>query len=485
MQRVMTILVACLLLAGTVLAQDGPPQGTNPLLNHELHVATSPDGLTWTTDGVALRGHTSVPEVVYWQDKLWIYAVEGDFDLSAGEQERLVILEQSADGWTEHYVTLDTPFDGAPVDPDAVVLDDGRLRLYFFDFSVMRNASPNADEVNRPSGYFYSMVSSDGVNFTLEEGTRLESNPPATDPDVVRVGDTWLLYGTSNGKSLIARSTDGLSFETIGEKAGTVTGTVVLDGGILRQYYQDQGQMVIDESMDGLNWTRLEVETGLRGGSPAVTMLPDGSWVMVYNIDPTIRNPRPDAAGQGPQGQQGGPGSQGQGNAGQGQGNQPPDGQAGTVLIFVVAEGINGPNSFGCGDSLVGAPSQIAVIPGEPATNVSNALKELLSIQTAQVGQSRFITALAGSQLSVQDVVVDANGRATINLSGTLSLSGTCADARVKYQLLATIFATPAVQEAVVLIDGQNLAQFLDMSGQATVDTVYTRDDIPFNPSSN
>lgn len=483
MQRIMTILLACLLVAGTALAQDGPQQGNNPLMNHELHFATSPDGLTWTTDGVALRGHTSVPEVVYWQDKLWIYGVEGDFDPTLGEKERFVVLEQTADGWAEQYITLDVEFEGNLADPDAVVLDDGRLRLYFFDFSVMRNPSPNTDDLSdRPSGYFYSMVTEDGINFVMEAGTRLETRPPATDPDVVRVGDTWWLYGSSNGTSLIARSTDGLSFETVGEKTGTVTGTVVLDGGILRQYYLDQGQIVIDESTDGLTWTRMDVETGLRGGSPGLTQLPDGSWVMVYNIDSSSRTPRPDAAGQGPQGQQGGQGnSQGQGQGNQGQGNPPPAGQSGTVIIFVVAEGVNGPNAFGCGDSLVGAPSQIAVVAGEPATNVRNALDELFSIQTTQVGQSSLITALAGSPLSVVDVTVDASGRAIINLTGSLNLTGACADARVKYQLLATIFATPAVQEAVVLIDGQNLAQFLDMSGQATVDSVYSRDDIPFN----
>lgn len=470
MRRLLIMLIAGLMLAGGAAAQDGT--NPNPLQHHQLHIATSADGLQWSTDGVMLRGHTSVPEVVYWQNKLWIYAVEGDFDPRAGEQERLVILEQTPDGWAEHVVTLDSPFAGIPVDPDVVVLPDGRLRLYFFDFSVMRRASVVATQAGLP-GHFYSMVSDDGIHFVLEDGYRLEIAPPATDPDVVLLGDTWWLFGTGgsddrNTASIIARSDDGLNFEVVAKKIGAVTGTVVLDGGILRQYYCEQGLVVIDESSDALNWTRLEVETGIRGCSPSVTMLPDGSWVMVYMVDPTVtsRTNPPN-----------------QPTTGDAQGSVPPSGAG--VMFFVVAEAANGPNSFGCGDSLVGVPTGAELVVGDPAANITTALNALLSIKTPTVGQSGLTTALAGSELTVQGVVVAPDGLATVNLSGNLSLSGVCADARVKYQLLATIFASPAVNRALVLVNGQNLAQMLDMSGMAGADTTFTRADIAFTPPSN
>ncbi|RMG87896.1 MAG: hypothetical protein D6712_04750 [Chloroflexi bacterium] len=318
MLRRIVLIVALMLTAFGALAQDAPPtpqppqppnpaqpppprqpgqapQG-NPLESHNIHIATSADGLHWEFDTTPIREAASVPTIIYWQDRLWIYFVNGQ---SGDDFERLTAMWQDDDGnWQEQFIELD--FDGRAVDPDAMVLEDGRLRLYVFNFEVFANPRPPEERENEEPlvGYMYSIVSEDGLHFEREDGIRLESNPPTTDPSVVQLDeDTWFMYVSRPQEQtlLIAQSEDGLTFEIVGESAnGNIAGTVRLDDGRLRQYICTLDGMKIQESADGLNWELLPEDSyhTPRGCDPSVTRVGD-TWYMVYKTISLPNTPPP------------------------------------------------------------------------------------------------------------------------------------------------------------------------------------------------
>lgn len=260
---------------------EGQPPDINALASHQIYLATSQDGLMWQMDNVLIRPATSVPALVYWQDSLWILAVNGTPD---EDFERLVMLHQLPDAtWEEWFIDLN--FEGRPVDPELMVLPDGRLRLYFFDFPGM---APNSGPPPPDStvGRIYSATSEDGRIFTLEEGYRLAPQPPATDPDVIQQSESqWWMFVShpEQGDMVIASSTDGLTFEEVGAVThGSISDTVLLEDGRLRQYACVRGPMVVMESSDGLTWQAVPNTHMPPGCDPDAVQLPDGSWVMVY-----------------------------------------------------------------------------------------------------------------------------------------------------------------------------------------------------------
>ncbi len=263
--------------AGLGAPMDGaaapPPQGQPPQggpYYHQVYLARSDDGLRWESLGM-VRDHASVPELVRWQETLWIYAVDG---LEHG----LIVLRQGADGtWTEERVQI-AGFDARhAVDPDVTVLPDGRLRLYFLDFSTLQGA-PNTSAQST----IYSAVSEDGVHFSLEEGERFRMDGIATDPDVVQFGGAWWMYVSQGTQLTITSGSDGLSFQAVGtSNNGGVSNTVVLEDGSLRQYVC-QGGILAQRSTDALHWT---VESGTlipNACDPSVIREADGSWLMAY-----------------------------------------------------------------------------------------------------------------------------------------------------------------------------------------------------------
>jgi hypothetical protein len=86
--------------------------------------------------------------------------------------------------------------------------------------------------------YIGSAFSHDGVNFTPEDGSRLEDEE-ITDPEVVRMGDQWLMFLSREGETVLARSSDGMRFE-MDEKfivhAGEAAGAVAMPEGQVRLY---------------------------------------------------------------------------------------------------------------------------------------------------------------------------------------------------------------------------------------------------------
>jgi len=249
-------------------------------------IATSSDGLTWQTDSQVVIDQASVPEAVRLPDGRWlIYAVNGSTLGGPG----FLYAESQDEGrtWTCGTINL------GGADPDVVLLPDGRIRIYYVEFPF----GPNQPQPGTPSSEpnrVMSAISSDGKNFTIESGTRLEG-VNYTDPDVILVGSEWFMYVSTGERAWAARSSDGLNFTLIGlvNETGAVSGSYLFPDGTLRHYYCGrEGIQSATSSGGGDIWL---TEPGTRIArdpswkivcDPSVVSDGHGGYWMAYKIQP-------------------------------------------------------------------------------------------------------------------------------------------------------------------------------------------------------
>lgn len=128
---------------------------------------------------------------------------------------------------------------GYAADADAVALPDGRYRLYY---GVAPEGAVNGQLP------IQSAISTDGVNWTKEEGTRIADG---VFPDVLALPDgTWRMYFQFRREIHSATSRDGLNWIT------------------------EPGVRLPNDGQEGLNLENVAAPTTLR--------LSDGTYLMVY-----------------------------------------------------------------------------------------------------------------------------------------------------------------------------------------------------------
>jgi hypothetical protein len=130
--------------------------------------------------------------------------------------------------------------------------------------------------------------------------------------------------------------------------------------------------------------------------------------------------------------------------------------------IYLIAVGDNGLSGqiVGCGDSVIAVDVEI-----QPTKEVLRAsLEKLLSLKEQYNGQSGLYNALYQSDLHLESISLD-NGKAVINLSGTLTLGGVCDNPRVEAQLMSTVLQFSTVREASIFINGKPLKEALSLKG--------------------
>lgn len=250
-----------------------PPQGTavpqvnqmdidGGIYDHALYFASSSDGETWDLSDEAIVEHASVPDLLVLEQSVgdlsagtvMSYFVDSS-PLIDGKDETVSYVISTDDGqtWSER-VEIDLKGDYLPVDPSVIQLDDGRLRLHFFDFTSTRQPSSNGPYV------FYSAISDDGINFEIE-GESLSSDLIMTDPDVVLLGDTWFMYFAMHdgdaGAVWVATSKDGIVFENpqLIPDFGGIPGAMVVDDHV--QLYGCMVGIVMTTSSDGIHFEEL------------------------------------------------------------------------------------------------------------------------------------------------------------------------------------------------------------------------------------
>lgn len=145
--------------------------------------------------------------------------------------------------------------DGAPnpigvVDPDAVLLPDGRIRLAFF----WGFGPPGASTARA----MCIAESSDGITFTMK-GTALQfgATEMLTDPSLLALADgTWLMAISSGQNTIIARSADGLTFTRESTLAyGGVPELARAPDGAVRLYVCRGGITAYRSTDAGRTWT--------------------------------------------------------------------------------------------------------------------------------------------------------------------------------------------------------------------------------------
>jgi hypothetical protein len=245
--------------------------------NDSISYATSTDLLKWTDQQTVLAEHASVPDVIVKDDVIYVYFVDVSVD---GKPEQISLIKSSDKGktWTQKQnITIEGVGDRVAVDPDPMLLSDGKIRLYYFDIATTKN------DLSLEKNTMYSAISDDGISFTQEDGIRLNYTG-IFDPDVLKIGDNWTMYvGTDDQKVLYATSTDGLNF---------VYGGVAYSGGAIpnvyyagEKYYMYVGGIDILTSNNGKTFTK--TSSGFESvnkttADPGVVKISDNNYLMIY-----------------------------------------------------------------------------------------------------------------------------------------------------------------------------------------------------------
>lgn len=245
----------------------------------KVSYATSTDLLKWTDSGKILATHASVPDAVVKEGIIFAYFVDVSTD-GIAEQTGMVKSIDGGKSWTERQIIkIDGIGNKAVADPDPYLLPDGKIRLYYYDILENRTKKITESVVNK----IYSAISTDGVNFTQEDGVRLEYEM-IFDPDVIKVGDTWRMYaGTDKNKVISATSTDGLNF--------TYEGIATENAGVPNIYYDGTKYLLytagieIFTSTDGKTFTKTSNSFRITGGvtaDPGVVKISEDKYLMVF-----------------------------------------------------------------------------------------------------------------------------------------------------------------------------------------------------------
>lgn len=277
-----------------------PTLGTNPLADHDTWITFSDDPTSFET-GTLVQEGASVPDVLVCDptiatsaceaNEILVYFVDAS-TLSTQGSEQLGLMRSTDGGKTwsevEQLAISNKSYTGPAVDPSAVLLPDGQIRVYYFG-PTGAVGGPGVDDGDHS---IYSALSNDGVHFTQEAGVRL-ARPKITDPEVVKWNDQWYMLYSEGQNSGLAVSEDGLTFEDqdlIDPSFGGVPGLVVTADG-LRAYGCQPGGIMTALSTDGERFTKNSdpVISTTTGGlcDPSVAAYQD-QYVMVYKSAPAI-----------------------------------------------------------------------------------------------------------------------------------------------------------------------------------------------------
>jgi len=198
--------------------------------------AISKDGLTFTKEqgirisqGTGFESHVCDPTIVDLPGGKMRMYYKGANTMKPGPGSIHKIYSAiSSDGLTfqKEGLRIDSETNGdngwASV-PDAIVLSDGRVRIYYVTAAEMQHGIGSA-------------ISSDGLNFVKEPGMRVEN---LVDPALVRIGDRYLLFAASIEERFARvpkgiyylESSDGLDFS---EPVAVFQGDNVYDPSVLK-----------------------------------------------------------------------------------------------------------------------------------------------------------------------------------------------------------------------------------------------------------
>jgi hypothetical protein len=282
-----TLLTFLLFLATTALAQPNPPhpqpQRFGPW-DSDVVLATSADGFVFDKPTVFVE-RAGVPHICR-DAKDRLIAVFQWFPLDKPDAFDKVAARVSADNgktWTDPapLTFKDLPQgQQRPFDPTLLLLEDGRLRLYF--------TGTNPD--NRTPA-IYSAISTDGLTYTFEPGVRLAvEGQPVIDCAAARLGKVTHLFSPvqRTSRAYHAVSDDGLTFKRLDDvsiendtarQRNWLGCALATPDNRIRFYGTGQGVWSAT-SDDGLIWT-LDDTTRAQGADPGVAPTADRRFLLI------------------------------------------------------------------------------------------------------------------------------------------------------------------------------------------------------------
>ena len=237
---------------------------------HIVHSAKSIDsGKLYKNVSSKLLKSASVPDAVIFKNKKLIYYVNGDFD-----NHSIYVAEISDDIKTVKTIgpiKLNGEINKDAVDPDLIVTEDGKVRLFYYVGLFTKPV------MGKKPNKFYSAISDDGVNFKIE-GVIAELNN-ATDPTVVKLtnGDYLLAIAQGDIQNIeIFKSLDGKNFYRISSIKGGIPELSIAEDGKPEILFQDsKGILKMTSSDGGKKWkkTKSNVLKGNSKGSASPSVL--------------------------------------------------------------------------------------------------------------------------------------------------------------------------------------------------------------------
>lgn len=269
-------------------ATSDPFNDPNGPYYHQIYTANSTNGIDFTRNNDILIENASVPDTIMMPDgTLYAYAVDGARRSISG-----ILVARSKDNgatWEQGSAKLSSS-SKAVADPEVVLLEDGSIRMYYIVAPfVPMGQSPDPNSISQVK----SAISTDGVNFTEENGIRFEY-AQITDPDLIKIDNTWHMYLSQGPRLISTTSKDGMSFSYSGviREKGSVSKTVSIDNGEYRQFYCDSG-IKSATTLDGITWqnesgTRIEQQDDETVCDPSPIQVGD-NWLMLFKSAPLIK----------------------------------------------------------------------------------------------------------------------------------------------------------------------------------------------------
>ncbi|NBV14646.1 MAG: T9SS C-terminal target domain-containing protein [Sphingobacteriia bacterium] len=294
MKNIYTFLLLFLASMATLLSQTPP-------WNNPLRIATSSDGITFSTPTI-FQDSAGVPSVVAWKGDTLVCVFQGfKAPIGSSTWDRVSVKFSYDKGitWTASQPIVMQNFPTAyqrPFDPTLVVLNQDSLRLYYSS----SNGIPTfgADSIINT----YSAISTDGIHYTFEANPRVdEPISKVIDPAVIYYNNSYHYLAPAGSPAQGAFhyvSGDGLDFSKVldigSDNQHNWTGNYMVNSPAeLRFYGCGSNTIWYNSSSNGGVWNGY-VPTNIIGGDPSVVKTDSQQYIMIYVGPPnaTITNPQ-------------------------------------------------------------------------------------------------------------------------------------------------------------------------------------------------
>lgn len=278
--------------APTDLTLHREPPHSSSVVYSSIRIATSTDlGAHLTVNNQTIFDNATEPDLVVLDRAVGEYPAGTvlmyftDYS-SVNEEDPKISLAASSDGgksWSEPTkIALRSDIFFDPISPSVVQLPDGTLRLFFTGF--LRSFGAIAKQ--RREKITFSATSSDGINFTVEDESRIKGES-FYDPELVWTDDHWSLFIGRGGQTLLNVSDDdGWTFHNISKvfSEGGAPGAINVDEQtVLFACFDGLVRAVADDTKnfsEKVNVLKIQQGT-ICDPSPAI--LPDGTMLLAYS----------------------------------------------------------------------------------------------------------------------------------------------------------------------------------------------------------